>query len=172
MTERPRRPPIDLDAHFRPRPKRKPGAEHVAGLLRGIRDMMGWKQPEMAARLGVDPKTLGNWENAYWLPPAKLRLHVLASLHEVPREALCMLAAALGVPAPPAARAGAPGEPMPTDEELRALGDALVREAAEHLDVRPKQLRAVLAKILAAFVGEGVTLEDAARAIASAEKSP
>jgi transcriptional regulator with XRE-family HTH domain len=50
-----------------------------------LRDELGWTQEALAVKLGVTARTLSNWENGYWLPPLKQRLHVLLALRDMTR---------------------------------------------------------------------------------------
>ena len=56
-------------------------------------------QDILAARLRVSKRTLSNWENGYWLPPFKQRLHVALALRNAPPEYVLAIADALGVSA-------------------------------------------------------------------------
>ncbi len=187
----------------RPRPRAREEAAKFASVLRAIRTQMGWKQPAMAQRLGVSRRTLVSWECGYWLPPPKLRVHLVLALKEASPRWLLVLADSLGVSSNPAAgfllqefhdaiadeerdaeAAKArldppppepPPEPPPppppappraTPEELKQVTDAIVWQAADALNVRPNDLRAVVSKLLSAWSEKGATPDDAAAAVA------
>ncbi len=159
----------------RPRPTRKQHAAKFAALIRGVRADLGLNQPTMARRLGVAARTLSNWEIGYWLPPEKIRFHVLMVYRDLAPEAVPRLAEALGVPydekasrrfrAPPrvSANAGA-GE-----AELRALVNPIVWRAAEAMDVRPNDLRAFAVELLVALDQNRAQLVTAVRAVRKLE---
>jgi len=135
--------------------------------------------------LGVSVRTLTNWECGYWLPHFKQRLHIVLSLRDVPPEHVLEVADALGVSgdplvapllqrfkdaldppveetaavAPPLVASPEPA-PRPTQAELRAAVDPIVLDAANTLDARPNDVRAVVARVVAACVGMGATLNE------------
>jgi hypothetical protein len=140
-------------------------------------------------------RTLTNWECGYWLPHYKQRLHVVLSLRDVPPEHVLDVADALGVsgdaavapflkpfedaldeadaePSPAVAPAlppppPPPPAPRPTPEQLRAVVDPIVLEAANVLDARPNDVRAIVAKVAAACRAIGANLDDVEGAVQS-----
>jgi transcriptional regulator with XRE-family HTH domain len=167
--------------------------------LLDIRRQQDWTQAKLARVLAVSERTLSGWESAYWLPSFKQRLHVVLSMRNLPPERVLQVADALGVsadeavapflqpfrdaldPPPPPADPAPPPPPAPVAAPLRipvdarALRDAIdavVRTAADDLDVRPGDLRAVLKSALVASSAHGATVEDIAAALAVAKKRP
>ena len=67
---------------------------------------------------------------------------------------------------PPAPRPPPPPPPRPTRAEVRAAVDPVVLDAANALDARPNDVRAVVARIVAACLGMGATLNDVGVAVA------
>ncbi len=158
--------------------------------LQRLRAEQSWTQAQLGAHLGVSVRTLTNWECGYWLPHFRQRLHIVTSLRNAPPEHVLAVADALGVsgdplvapllqtfkdaldpPAPePAPALAAPAEPpppppRPAPAELRATVDPIVLEAANALDARPNDIRAVVAKVVAACLGMGATLDGVAEAV-------
>jgi hypothetical protein len=147
--------------------------------------------------LGVSVRTLTNWECGYWLPHFKQRLHIVLSLRDVPPEHVLEVADALGVSgdplvapllqpfkdaldspveetAPVAPPLAAPPEPpppppppRPTLAELRAAVDPIVLDAANTLDARPNDVRAVVARVVEACRGMRATLDELGDAVAA-----
>jgi hypothetical protein len=107
----------------------------------------------------------------YWLPPFKERLHIVLALRDLDPQWVLGAADALGVSADPAAapflapfRAAlvetdespaTPPGPRATAAELRAIADAIVKDAADAMDVRANELRAVVAQVVAACAARG-----------------
>jgi transcriptional regulator with XRE-family HTH domain len=177
------------------RPQRTAEALLFSQALQHLRDEMKWNQNQLGAHLGVSVRTLTNWECGYWLPHYRQRLHVVLSLRHVPAEHVLAVADALGVsgdeavapflqqfkdaldppevetaaerpppaPLPPPAP---PPPPRPSLGELRAVVDPIVLDAANALDARPNDVRAIVAKVIAACGGLGGTLQDVAGAVA------
>jgi transcriptional regulator with XRE-family HTH domain len=165
----------------RPKPRRRSEANAFAIALRRLRDEMSWSQDALGARLGVSRRTLTSWECGYWLPPHKQRVQIVLSLKEAPPGHVLDLADGLGVSSDPAAAflleefrqalnedeaepspdPPAPARPRPSPEQLRAATDAVVREAADVLDARPNDLRALVVRVLAVCGELGATLEEA-----------
>jgi transcriptional regulator with XRE-family HTH domain len=161
----------------RPPKRRRDEARAFAGALLALRGHMEWTQAQLGARLGVSRRTLTNWECGYWLPPHKQRVHIVLALKEAPPAHILNVANGLGVSANPAASfllkefeyalehedddedALAP-VPRPTPEELKVIADAIVREGADALDVRPSDLRGVMVKLLDACAAKGAALKD------------
>jgi transcriptional regulator with XRE-family HTH domain len=172
-------------------PRRLPETLLFRQALQRLRSELKWTQHELGAHLGVSVRTLTNWECGYWLPHYKQRLHVVLSLRHVPAEHVLAVADALGVsgdeavapflqqfkdaldppevetarqPAPPAPLPplSPPPPPRPTRGELRAVVDPIVLDAANALDARPNDVRAIVAKVVAACSALGGTLEDVA----------
>jgi len=71
-------------------------------------------------------------------------------------------------PAPPPPP---PPPPRPTQSELRAVVDPIVLDAANALDARPNDVRAIVAKVVGACGALGGTLEDVAAAVAAVPKA-
>jgi transcriptional regulator with XRE-family HTH domain len=153
--------------------------------LQRLRRALKWNQSQLGARLGVSVRTLTNWECGYWLPHFKQRLHIVLSLREVPPEHVLEVADALGVSGDPLvapllkqfedaldlpveeiAPVVSPPPPRPTQAELRAAVDPIVLDAANTLDARPNDVRAVVARVVAACVGLGATLDEVGEVVA------
>ena len=169
----------------RPRPTRRDEAVVFGEALVELRRAMGWTQGELGARLRVSRRTLTNWEGGYWLPPLKQRPHVVLALTEAPPDHVLGIAETLGVSSnpgagpvldqleraldaimtPPAAQAKDQAPPA-TPEELRAIVDAIVREAADAMDASPNAVREVIGRVLAACRERGATLEAIAAGVA------
>ncbi|HEY2512284.1 MAG TPA: helix-turn-helix domain-containing protein [Polyangiaceae bacterium] len=158
--------------------------------LRSLRRELGWNQHVLAAHFGISVRTLTSWECGYALPPEKQRLHVLLSLREAPPQHVLNVAAALGMDEDPvlapflrpfedalAARdnEGAPAvpppPPRPTPEAVRAAVNEVVLEAANLLDLRPNEVRAIVAKVAAACRAIHANLEDLEGAVVPAAKA-
>ena len=154
--------------------------------LMNLRDEQGWTQDTLAAKLGISKRTLSNWECGYWLPPFKQRVQVVLSLHDAPPEYVLAIADGLGVSLDPAAapflqpyrdalEGAAPGEEPPpppaprppvNPEELRSAMDAIVRDAADAMNVPANELRAAIGRALTACAELGGTLEEMRDAVA------
>jgi len=164
--------------------------------LQRLRGAQQWTQSQLGAHLGVSVRTLTNWECGYWLPHFKQRLHVVLSLRNVPPAHVLEIADALGVSgdplvapllqqfkdaldseveepalvaAPLVARPEPPPPPpppRPTRAELRAVVDPIVLDTANALDARPNDVRAIVARVVAACLGMGATLNDVGEAVA------
>jgi len=63
---------------------KKSETEEFRVTLMLLRDALGWTQEELAIKLGVTARTVSSWENGYWLPPVKQRLHFLHALRDIP----------------------------------------------------------------------------------------
>jgi len=171
-------------------PRRTPETLLFRQALQRLRSELEWTQHQLGAHLGVSVRTLTNWECGYWLPHYKQRLHVVLSLRDVPPEHVLAVADALGVSGdeavtpflqqfkdaldPPALETALEASPpppppplRPTRGELRAVVDPIVLDAANALDARPNDVRAVVAKVVAACGAIGATLEDVAGAVAA-----
>jgi transcriptional regulator with XRE-family HTH domain len=152
-----------------------------------LRREKGWTQDQLALTLGISKRTLSNWENGYWLPPFRQRVHVVLTLRDAPPEYVLEFADALGVsvdptvapllqpyrdaldppPAPPSVPPPAPVAPrVPVDpERLRAAMDAIVRDAADGMNVPANDLRAALSRAVSAGAEIGATLEELGQAV-------
>ena len=173
----------------RPSPtrRRRSEAERFRVALLRLRSEEDWTQRTLAAKLGVSKRTLSNWECGYWLPPFKQRLHVLLSLRDAPPEHVLEIADALGVssdpavatflqpykdaldpPAPAPDVAALPAPPRrPTDPaRLRSALDAVVRDAADAMNVPANELRGAIGRAIAASAELGGTLEEMGVAVA------
>jgi hypothetical protein len=156
-----------------------------------FRDEVKWTQDDLGARLGVSRRTVSNWENGYWLPPFKQRLHVVLALRDAPPGFVLTIADALGVSVDPAVAPllqpfrdaldppapVAPPLPPPPPEpprvrpepaHLRAAVDAVVRDAADAMNVAANELRAAVGRALAACAELGATVEETQAAVAVA----
>ncbi len=177
---------------YAPRHSSEVLAFHYA--LRSLRRELGWNQHALAARFGVSVRTLTSWECGYTLPQPKQRLHVVLSLREAPPQHVLNVAAALGMSGDPAvapflqpfedalaaledddapslpAPPPLPPPPRPTPEAVRAAADSVVLEAANHLDVRPNDVRAIVAKVVAACRAIGANVDEVEGAVAPAAK--
>jgi transcriptional regulator with XRE-family HTH domain len=168
--------------------------------VRQLRTKMGWTQTQLGARLSVSRRTLSHWENGFWLPPFKQRLHVVLALREAPPEYVLEIADALGVSLdplvkpllqtfedaldasidaeqgviaqPPVAVVAAPEppRPRPAPTDLRAAVDAVVREVADALDARPNAVRAAIVATLQACRALGANLDEVITASSSPPK--
>jgi transcriptional regulator with XRE-family HTH domain len=150
--------------------------------LRRLRDDLGWSQRVLASRLSVSKRTVSLWENGYWLPPFKQRMHVLFALREAPAQHLLAIADSLGLShddavaqflapyalslqgdvgeaLPPAPRA------RPSPEALRDAVDAAVKDLADAIDARPNHVRTAVARVLAVCAEMGATFEDVQAAV-------
>ncbi|MGO8999919.1 MAG: helix-turn-helix domain-containing protein [Polyangiaceae bacterium] len=164
----------------RPVRRRRSEADRFRVALMRLRREHEWTQLALASKLGVSVRTLSNWECGYWLPPFKQRLHVVLSLRDAPPEHVLEIAHGLGVsvdPAvapflkpfkdaldpPPVANAGpaaAPQRPPVNPEHLRNAMTAVVRDAADAMNVPANELRTALGRALAACGELGGTLEE------------
>ncbi len=173
-------------------PRRKSEAVAFSEALVAIRRELEWKQDQLARVLGVSKRTLSHWECAYALPSDKQRLHVTLSLRELPPAHLLDVADALGVaddaavapflqslrdeldpppapepPPPPPAPAPPPEPPRaaPDPRVVREAIDAVVRAAADEMNVKPGDLRAALRSALVAGSAHGANVEEIAEAV-------
>ena len=160
------------------------------GAVQLLRRKLKINQESLARRLGISQRTLSNWENGYWLPPFKQRLHVVLALREMPPEYVLEIADALGVASDPAVAPllqpfrdalepdsveevalqpppppAPPPPPRPSAEEVRAKLDGIVREGADAMNVAANDLRAVMKRALEAAEELGATLEDVKGAV-------
>ena len=71
----------------------------------------------------------------------------------------------------PVAAPAAPPPPRPSIAEVRAAIDPLVREAADVLDARPNDVRALVTRIAAGCGALGGTLDELAAALAPTKAS-
>ena len=158
-------------------------------LLR-IRGEQGWSQLAMAQRLGVSKRTLSTWENGQELPPFTHRMHLVVALHDQDPELVLEIADALGISAHPGVQPllqqlrdsledesddAPPPEPLPppppppprpAPDVLRRAVDAVVREAADALNVSANELRAVMGQTLRVCAELGANVEETREAIA------
>jgi transcriptional regulator with XRE-family HTH domain len=163
--------------------RRRGEAEGFRVTLMRLRRELGWSQEKLASTLGVTARTLSNWENGYWLPPVKQRLHVLLSLRDMPPPYVLAFADHLGLSTDPAHDAflqpfrdavyGAEEEPVAPParlpvhpKQLKSAVDAAVREVAAELGAKPSDVRAGVARVIAACARLGATIEEAHEAIA------
>jgi transcriptional regulator with XRE-family HTH domain len=180
----------------RPSPtrRRRAEADKFRFALMALREAQGWTQQRLGIELSVSKRTLSNWECGYWLPPFKQRLHLVLALRDMPPEHVLDIADGLGVSIDPAvapflqpyrdaleepeeAPVAAPPPPVPppppprpSPEELRAAVDAVVRDAADGMNVSANELRAALGRALDACGAMNATLEDARGAVVVKEK--
>jgi DNA-binding XRE family transcriptional regulator len=163
----------------------QPKPPSFGGMLMRVRRGLQWSQDDLAARLGVSRKTVSHWECGHWLPPANLHMHIITALYDAPSEHVLAMADTLGVSAHPVAKAllashraalglssdGVARAPARTaaDPTLLATVDAILRDAADTLDVSANDLRVVLAHALGACAERGATLEAARDAVAIKE---
>ena len=139
---------------------------------------MEWSQSDFALRLGVVRRTLVYWENGYWLPPEKERLHLVLLVGKwSPAHALA-IAEAMALTLDPLAApvlaflrgavedAAKPRPARPTADALRAAVDGVVRVEADGLNVTANVLRKAVARVVGA--ASGATLEDLAVAVTEA----
>jgi transcriptional regulator with XRE-family HTH domain len=155
--------------------RRKPEGESFRVTLARLRAELGWNQEALAAKLGVTARTLSNWENGYWLPPVKQRLHVLLALRDVPPQYVLAFAEQLGLATDPAHdaflqpfRDALEPEPVEGGAEsvaLKGAVDAVVKEVAGALGARLEDVRAGIARVLAAGVKMGATIEEVHEAV-------
>jgi transcriptional regulator with XRE-family HTH domain len=159
--------------------------------LTALREELGWNQGDLAARVGVSVRTVSNWENGYWLPPEKQRLHVLLALRDVPPAYVLQIAETLGLTAdpahasllqpfrdalagvaerPPVANVAPPRPPRVDGATLKRAIDAAVREVSDALDAKPNDVRAGVSRVLAACRELGGTIEDAHAALRASRK--
>ncbi|HEY2513197.1 MAG TPA: helix-turn-helix transcriptional regulator [Polyangiaceae bacterium] len=163
--------------------------------MQRLRGEVKFNQDTLACRLGISKRTLSYWENGYWLPPFKQRLHVVVALREMPPQYVVEIAEALGVAsdpavatmlqpfrdaldeedaepvvAPPPLPAAPPPPPRPSEAEVRAAIDPIVREAADAMNVAANDLRAVLGHALGAAAEIGATLKDVQGAVVVRKK--
>ena len=176
-------------------PRRRPELKEFARTMQAVRGGLKIDQGSMAIRLGVSQRLLSNWENGYAQPEAKEHLHFIYRMHEVAPEWVETFALLFGlgehpaleplfpdepevpppppdvapvpipVASPPVEVVAPPPLPAPTREEVRALLDSVVREAADVVDVRASDLRRGLYAVLDALVDAGVSIEDARAAL-------
>jgi transcriptional regulator with XRE-family HTH domain len=156
-----------------------------------IRDELGWSQSTLAARLSVSKRTISSWENGYWLPPFKQRMHVLYALRSVPAHHVLTIANALGLSQDdavaqflePYERAvdGDVDEPAPalpdppkrvavSPEALRGAVDAAVKDVADAIDARPNDVRMAVGRVLAVCAAMQATVEEAQAAVVVVKK--
>jgi len=153
-------------------------AERFSQALLSLRKERKWSQDTLARQLGVSKRMVSNWECGYELPHFNKRAHVVVSLLDQPPQHVLEIADALAVSVQPgiapllqSLRDALEGRvattvARPAPEVLRQAVDALVREAADHLDVTPNGLRAALGKVVAACAELGGTLGDLKDAVA------
>ena len=146
-----------------------------------LRDALGWTQEELAIKLGVTARTVSSWENGYWLPPVKQRLHFLHALRDIPPGYVLAFADQLGLSSDPTHDAflqpfrdavdgvgeesAAPVRPPISPAELKSAVDRLLREVAAALGAKPSDLRAGVARLLKECVTLGATLDEVHEAI-------
>ena len=173
--------------------RRRSETDKFRHALWGLRRERQWTQETLASKLGVAKRTLSHWECGHWLPPVRQRLHVLLALHDMPPAHVLAVADGLGISADPAAQsflqqyedALDPPEPVappapvvvapprvPIDPEvLRASMDALVRDAADAMNVSANELRAAVGRALATCAELGATLDEMRDAVAVRAKA-
>jgi len=144
------------------------------------------------------PRRPSNWERGYWLPPHKQRLDVVLSLRDEAPEHVLEIADGLGVsvdpatepflrkyrdaldPPPPVEEAPVAYVPVVVPEPprvpvdaagLRAKMDAVVREAADAMNVSANELRVAFGRAVAGCAEMGGTLEEMREAVAVEEKA-
>ncbi len=175
----------------KPRGKRDETNAFRFALMR-LRGAMEWTQTDLAGTLSVSKRTVSTWENGYWLPPFKQRVHVVLALRNAPPEYVLAIADGLGVSVDPALApllrpfrdallepdeepgreevtappAAVPMRPQPSLEALRAVVDAIVRDAADTMNVPANDLRAALGRTLAACEDLGATMAGTREALA------
>ncbi len=168
---------------------RRPETDRFRLALIRLRSELGWTQETLAQRLSVSPRTLSNWENGYWLPPFRQRIHIVVALRDAPPEQVLEAADGLGVSTNPAVEPllrsfrqalgeidedvpPAPVLPEPTDDALRAAIDPLVRELADEMNIAANDLRRAVGRILATSGSLHATLAGVARAVAVKARKP
>lgn len=140
-----------------------------------LRRELGWNQGTLAAKLSVTARTLSNWENGYWLPPVKQRLHVLLALRDVPPEYVVTFAEQLGLAQDPAhdaflqpyrdAVGGRGARAAADDALLKKTVDDAVKEVARALGARADDVRAGVARVLEAAGRLGATVDELRRVV-------
>jgi transcriptional regulator with XRE-family HTH domain len=173
-----------------PTPRRRSETDRFRIAVLRLRAEKKWTQGQLGAKLGVSKRTLSHWECGHWLPPFKQRVHLVLSLHELPPEHVLEIADGLGVslhpavepllkpyrdalygesedesPPPVAAPPPEPPPPRPSPEQVRAALDAVVRDAADGMNVLANDLRATIDRALAASEALGGTLADTREAL-------
>lgn len=112
--------------------------------LRQARTSVGMAVNDLAKLLGVAPRTVSRWELGQALPRARPRAEIVARLGPMLDEKNrgdLMMALGLQPPAPAVV-------PLPVEQQRAAL-TAVIREAAEALDVPAGRLRIALDAVLA-----------------------
>jgi transcriptional regulator with XRE-family HTH domain len=105
-----------------------------------------WTMRDLAARVGVSPKTIGRYVNGRAVPPVARRHGFVAALRDLDRPMLERVATSLGLSLdaiPPR-----PRTPADAATSQRIL-DAATLEVAERLDAGPIRVRAALARFVA-----------------------
>jgi transcriptional regulator with XRE-family HTH domain len=145
-------------------PRQRSNVPPLATLLRSARAKLGLSQKDLAKRFQVVPRTLSRWEAGLARPTLEWRDLVAEQLSGIDGETWRAIVKELVLPLDemlekcprhkallPAAAAPLPfttttHAPMP---DARAALDAIVRAAAEELDVTAKRLRSALGNVLA-----------------------
>lgn len=109
---------------------------------------------QMGQLLGIHPRTVKRWEIGETHPKPAQWLRLTALFARYAPDAAKNLAQAAGVPSP---------FPDPVPVDTQSIEAAIFR-AADHLDVAPRRVRAVLRDIAAAVASAGGTLDDLVRA--------
>ena len=110
---------------------------------------------QVAAALGVHPRTVGRWEVGLASPRRALWPKVVAYYAQFVPVIAVELSRIAGIPSP--------FPPAPV-VDLRAIQDALLR-AADILDVSPRRVRAAVRELTKAVAEANGTLDDLARAV-------
>ncbi len=168
---------------------RRSETDQFRSALRNLRAENQWSQYVLASKLGVSVRTLSYWENGYWLPTFRQRVDVVIALHDMPPEHVLEVADGLGVSvnpalqpllqpyrdaldpkpielAPPPPPPPELPRPEPSPDLLRAAVDAVVRDAADTMNVPANDLRAAIGRALAACDELGATMTGARDAVA------
>ncbi|UJR86191.1 helix-turn-helix domain-containing protein [Sandaracinus amylolyticus] len=132
--------------------------------LRDARVTIGLRQKELAALLGLAPRTVARWEAGETVPQGPMRTALVAAIAERDSAIAATVAEAIGVtlPAPPAPPVDASKPPPPSDEAptIEAL-QAAVYLAADALGVPAAALRPVLARFLLHLTASRISLDEA-----------
>ena len=152
----------------------KPNGEDAVdrgAILVLARDALGILQKDLAALLGVSPKTIGRWTSGSTLLPPDLVATLARAVGAKDPALAAKIAAAhghtlseLGIAQSASPSLSSSAGPS---REQQILADALVCAAAEVADVSPRRMRPALAAALARAREAGLTI-DAAHALLSA----
>lgn len=138
---------------YRYRPASPPRRTEASTALTEARDQARLQLRQVAAGLGVHPRTVTRWETGRSIPSKAQWARVAAFYARFVPDAAAKLALAAGVPSP--------NSPAPVVDD-RALQEAMLR-AADELDVSPRRVRAVVRALAAAAEHANATLADLAR---------